>query len=930
MFPNIETRLLYRAVLLLFFTGISLISFGQNVNLSGNIKDPNGLPLSGASVILEGSRKGTITDVNGNFSLMVSPGSHTIIVSYVGVITQRLQVNVPASGLANVDFKMEHSGDLHRVTVVGTRSATVRSSVETAAPVDVITSRDLLATGQVEPTQMLNYIAPSYNSSRQTIADGTDHIDPATLRGLGPDQVLVLVNGKRRYNTALLNVNGTIGRGSVGTDLNAIPPSAIERIEVLRDGAASQYGSDAIGGVVNVVLKKNSSGTTVYSHLGQTFEGDGGMMQFGLTQGLKLGENGFLTLSGDFRHREPSNRAGDYTGRVYVSDPVLDEQMIAQRGFSRKNNMYIGNSELDNGGFVLNMGVPLNPRIQFFLTGSMNWREGLAAGFYRYPRQTSQVITELYPDGFLPFIGSRIIDRSGIVGFQGNSAGGWHWDVSQTSGANSFAFNIKNTNNASQYALGNKAPTAFYAGKLKFAQHTTNFNIAKDFGSNIGLKSFNVAGGAELRFDNYGIEPGEEGSWKNYDPQSGRVGGAQVFPGFQPANEVDETRTVIGAYVDLESDLSNRLLVNVAGRFEDYSDYGSNIAGKLAARLKIVDYLSLRGSISNGFRAPSMHQRYFSAISTVFVNTSSGLQPFQQGTFRNNSLVAQAFAVPNLEAETSMNYSLGITSKFYKNKFSLTIDAYQIDIDDRIVLTSSLRRSGGAESSAVNSILSQYPELDDVSSVVFFSNAINTKTQGLDIVATFTSKVGKGEFLGTLAGNFNETNVEGDPKVGAITDPALKARFFGRDELGRYEGAQPKNKFSFSGNYRIGKFTVNARTTRFGSVYTLDPGNPALDEDFDPKWVTDASVGYRLLNFATLTIGANNIADVYPDKLEHTGNTGDGRFVYSRAATQFGFNGGYYYTSFIFDLHNLGSALKGNGKSGKRPTEDIKDVDAKQ
>ena len=929
MFFKKVNRLLYKAVLLLFLCSFSLIAIAQNATLSGSVKDPNGLPLAGASVILEGSKKGTVTDANGNFTLNVSPGSHTIIISYVGVITQKQQVDVPASGLSNVDFKMEHSGDLHRVTVVGTRSATVRSSVETSAPVDVITARDLQATGQVEPTQMLNFVAPSYNSSRQTISDGTDHIDPATLRGLGPDQVLVLVNGKRRYNTALLNVNGTIGRGSVGTDMNAIPASAIERIEVLRDGAASQYGSDAIGGVINIVLKKNSSGTTLYSHLGQTYKGDGDMTQFGLTHGMKIGETGFMTLSGDFRHREPTNRAGDYTGRVYVNDPVQDEQMIAQRGFSRKNNMYIGNSELDNGGLMLNMGMPLNTRVEFFLTGGLNWREGLAAGFYRYPRQTSQVITAIYPDGFLPFIGSRIIDRSGTVGFRGNSAGGWHWDASQTSGSNSFAFDIKNTNNASQFAMGKAAPTAFYAGKLKFSQHTTNFNIAKDFGKSMGLKSFNLAGGAELRFDNYGIEPGEEGSWKNYDPQSGRVGGAQVFPGFQPSNEVDETRTVLGAYIDAETDLSDRFLINAAARFEDYSDFGSNIAGKLAMRIKLMDQISLRGSVSNGFRAPSMHQRYFSAISTVFVNTQTGLQPFQQGTFRNNSLVAEAFEVPNLEAETSMNYSVGITSKLLSNRLTITVDAYQIDIDDRIVLTSSLRRTGGAESNAVNTILNQYPELNDVSSVVFFSNAIDTRTRGLDIVASLNRKIGKGEFTGTLAGNLNETEVLGEPHVGDITDPTLKARFFGRDELGRYEGAQPKNKFSMSGNYRIGKINLNTRTTRFGSVYTLDPGNPALDENFDPKWVTDASIGYRLMNFATITIGANNIGDVYPDRMQNVGNTGDGRFVYSRNATQFGFNGGYYYTSLVVDLHNLGSAFKAGNRTGKRPTEDVKDVDAK-
>ena len=861
------SSLLQRTSFLLAFFLISLIVAAQTGTVRGTVKDPNGLPLAGASVILEGTKRGTVTDASGNYTLRVPPGNYTLIISYVGVKTQRLPINVPANGVVDNTFEMQNSGDLNRVIVVGSRSATPRSSTQTPVPVDVITARELTLTGQVEPTQMLNFVAPSFNSSRQTVADGTDHIDPATLRGLGPDQVLVLVNGRRRYNTALLNVNGTIGRGSVGTDMNAIPPEAIERIEVLRDGASSQYGSDAIAGVINVVLKKNNKGTTLYGHLGQQYAGDGQVMQVGLNHGMKIGKSGYLNISGDLRHRDPTNRSGDYTNTVYTSNVAMDNQIIAERHFSRKNNMHIGNSELDNAGIVVNMGAPLGKNLQFFLTSILNWREGKAAGFYRYPKQTSQVITALYPDGFLPVINSRIIDRSIIAGIDGKFGRGWNWDLSQASGGNSFAFNISNTNNASLYSLGKNSPTSFYAGKLRFNQHTTNLNFARDFGKEMGLKSFNVATGAELRFDNYQIEQGEEASYKNYDPSSGKVGGAQVFPGFQPANAVNQTRTVGGAYVDLESDLTENFLADIAGRYEHYSDYGSSFAGKLALRYRFVDAFSLRAAVSNGFRAPSMHQRYFSAISTVFISTGSGLQPFQQGTFRNNSLVAQAFGIPSLGPEKSMNYSVGFTSKFLRNKINLTVDAYQIDIKNRIVLSSSFRRTGGAESGAVNTILSQYPELNDVTSVIFFTNAVDTRTRGIDIVTSFNDKVGKGDFTFTVAGNFNETVVQGDPKVANITDPALKARLFARDEKSRIEEAQPKNKFSFNLNYRISKWILNGRTTRFGSVFTKDPGNPALDEDFSPKWVTDASLAYRIKNFATLSVGANNIGNVYPDKL---------------------------------------------------------------
>jgi len=878
----------------------------QTASLRGSVRDANGLPMAGASVILEGTKRGTVTDASGNYELKVSPGTYTLIISYVGVMTQRKQVTVAGGAVSENIFEMQNSGDLNRVIVVGSRSSISRSRTQTPVPVDVITNRELNMTGQVEPTQMINFVAPSYNSSRQTVADGTDHIDPATIRGLGPDQTLVLIDGKRRYNTALLNVNGTIGRGSVGTDLNAIPAVAIDRIEVLRDGASSQYGSDAIAGVINVVLKKNNTGTSLYTHWGKQYEGDGEVLQLGINKGMNLGKKGgYFNISGDIRHRDPTNRSGDYTGTVYTTNVPLDEQLIAQNGFSRKNNMHIGNSEVSNYGALVNMGYPFNKNLQFLLTAGYNYRDGQAAGFYRYPKQTTQVITELYPNGFLPEINSIIRDKYITAGFEGKIAGNWNWDISEAIGGNSFRFDVSNSNNASQYALKETAPTEFYAGKLLFSQYTTNLNISRDFGPNMGLKSFNLAAGAEYRSDNYSIEEGEEASYLNYDPSSGKVGGAQVFPGFQPANAVDEQRNVFGGYVDIETDITEKLLLNGAARYEHYSDYGSSIAGKFAFRYQLFKQLAIRGAVSNGFRAPSMHQRYFSAISTVFIQTNTGLQPFQQGTFRNNSLVAQAFGIPSLDAETSTNYSFGLTSKLANNKLSITVDGYLIDIDNRIVLSSSFRRFNAPEAPAVDNILDQYPELADVSAVIFFTNAIDTRTQGIDAVISFVDKLGNGQFSLTAAANFNKTNVQGEADVSTITDPTLQARLFARDEEGRIEEAQPRHKISVNFNYRVGKATFNVRSTRFGKVATRDPGTPALDEFFSAKTVTDASISYKLKNFVNITIGANNIGNTYPDKLQHFANTGEGRFVYSRNATQFGFNGGYYYTSLVFELHNL-------------------------
>ncbi|TAE17230.1 MAG: TonB-dependent receptor [Bacteroidetes bacterium] len=899
--------------------------FAQLGTIKGSVKDAKE-PLEGASVILEGKGGGARTNNVGAFEVKVNAGTYNVIVSYVGYTPKTFVVNLAPGATFTLDAVLEKLNDQKSVTVVGTRSAVVRSSTQTVAPVDVFSSKELALTGQIEPTQMINFVAPSFNSSRQTVADGTDHIDPATLRGLGPDQVLVLVNGKRRYNTALLNVNGTIGRGSVGTDLNSIPASAIDKIEVLRDGAASQYGSDAIAGVINVVLKKDVKKTNINIHRGQFYMGDGQTTGIQANQGFALGKKGgYLDLFADIRLREGTNRVGrygvrpdgSYSAGVYFNygafpagpqrDSIiaLDNRTIAERGFSRDNNMQVGNSKVDNYNFALNGGIPLSKNTNLSFMGGYGRRNGQAAGFFRYPFQTSQVIQPLYPDGFLPQIRSIIQDKYAGVTFDGTTKNGWKWDLGTVYGGNQFNFNVANSNNASQFALGTAAQTQFDAGTLRFNQSTTNLNLSKDFGKQMNLKSFNIAFGTEARFDNYQILAGEEASWRNYNPTSGRVGGAQVFPGFQPVNAVNETRGVGAGYVDIETDLTDKFLVNAAARYEKYTDFGGNVAGKLAARYKFSDKFSIRGSVSNGFRAPSMHQQYFSAISTVFVNTTAGLVPLQQGTFRNNSAVVGAgFGVPRLTAEKSMNYSIGFTSKLARNA-SLTVDAYLIDIKDRIVLSGQFTRTNPA----VNAILQAYP---DVNSAIFFSNAINTRTQGIDIVYSSNHRVGRGILDITAAANLNRTEVTGVNQSTKLPNDSLNSNtLFNIEERSRIEIGQPRSKITLGLNYRIGKWNLNARATRFGEVGQVFNGTDrSRDQTFSPRVVTDVAVSYRPVYFINLTIGAQNIADVYPDRLSNFANTGEGRFVYSRNVTQFGFNGGYWYTNAAFDLTDL----KGNKK----------------
>jgi iron complex outermembrane receptor protein len=890
----------------------------------------DGQPVVGATVSVKGKARGTRTDANGRFEIDAEPGD-VLVVSFLGYTTQ--EINVTGTGDLTIALESDVAS-VGEVVVVGSRSTAARTKTETVAPVDVLTSRELQLTGQVEPTQQLQFIAPSFVSNRQTVADGTDHIDPASLRGLGPDQVLVLVNGKRRYQTALVNINGTVGKGSVGNDLNAIPAASIDRIEVLRDGAASQYGSDAIAGVINVVLKKGSAGAANI-HFGQQYEGDGRNIQVGLNKGVDIGtRGGFLNFGVDVRLRDSTNRSGDYLGTVYNTNPVTDADLIRQNnGWDRANNMHVGNSNVNNYGGTVNFGLPFGNNMELYATGMLGLRNGKGSGFYRYPRQSSQVVPELYPRGFLPNIESTIWDRSLIAGIKHEGEKGWRWDLSNTLGGNSFRFDVSNSNNAS---MGTSSPRSFYCGTIRLNQNTTNFDLAKDFGERLGLPSFNVALGSEFRLDNYAIEAGEEASWRDYDNTAtsvGKVGGAQVFPGYQPDNELNEKRTVFGAYADVETDLTSALLVNVAGRFENYSDFGSALAGKLAARYKISEVFALRGAVSNGFRAPSIHQFYFNNTSTQFQVINGVLTPSNTLTVRNDSPVAKALGIDPLKAEKSLNYSLGITSRI-ADRVTLTIDAYQIDIKDRIILAGPFRRSN----SDVKAVLDAANIPAEIGVAQAFANVLNTQTQGLDIVLATSPRLGKGTLDLTFATNFNKTvikDIQGTSKLpaGKVGENSPQ---FDRIEQSRVERGNPRDKYTLAANYRMPKWGVNLRVTRFGEVAVWSNAPNAatpddkdyLDEVFSPKIVTDLSVNYLLMRHLRLTVGANNLLDVYPDKqrffrnnaaaLAGTvmygntgvaplndpfyGNTGDGRFLYSRNATQFGANGGYWFVSLNYSF----------------------------
>ncbi len=928
-----------KTLLLLLFISASIQAMAQSVK--GKIIDEkNGSPLPGVSILVQGTNTGTVTDADGNFTLNVADGNYNIVISFIGYTPKIVPATVSAGQSSPLNIALAESSEvLGEIVVTGSRSGG-RSRIDSPVPVDIIpVSQITNSVGQVDINQILTYIAPSFQSSRQTISDGSDHIDPAQLRGLGPDQVLVLVNGKRRHQSSLVNVNGTVNRGTVGTDLNAIPATSVEKIEILRDGAAAQYGSDAIAGVINIILKSRTglSGNVSYGQNVTSYEknyiinnnkdasvniSDGGTAQVGLNYGLKVGQKGFLNITGEYVSRGATNRTGTYTGQIFpaVDGKVVDDETLAQRGLTRNDfDMRIGNSEVKGGGVVLNASIPLTEQLELYAFGGYNKKKGNAAGFYRYPNGVPAAVRTnvfaVYPNGFLPEINSDVTDISGAAGIRGK-LGEWRFDLSNTFGKNDFDYRITNSVNYTQAVSISNFQQEFNAGGNGFSQNTINLDLGRKFDV---LKGLNVALGAEQRSEKYTITAGEEASYKNYDVAAGVPAGAQVFSGFFPQNAGSHSRHSVAGYLDLEQDIFKAWVVSAALRFENYSDFGNTLNYKVSTRYKITDGIALRASASSGFRAPSLQQRYYAKTNTLFV-TQNGQQVAQEsGTFTNDSKPAEILGIPKLKQETSQSFTVGTTIQI-SNAFELTVDAYQIDIDDRIVLTNNFNDGGNAN-------LKAQLAAANATTANFFSNAVDTRSRGIEGVLSYNTRFGRNQSLrAVLAGTFIQNKV----KKGADGKPIIHASdilvqtnqvntYFNREDLSRFEIASPRNKQSMTLNYKAGKFGAMLRGVRFGEVSyrdpTIDPGKPdswpvntltgqkeTLDQTFGAKMVTDLALSYDVVKGIGVTIGANNVLDVYQDKHTHSGNVSSGRFVYSRRVQQMGFNGRYLFARINFNF----------------------------
>jgi iron complex outermembrane receptor protein len=942
--------------------------------IKGKVIDSSGEGVPYMNVVEKGTTNGTTSDDAGAFSIDVKSLPTILVVSSMGFETK--EVSVTDNSFLTVSIGEDNS--LEEVVVIGSRNKS-RTAIDTPVPVDIIDVKELLTSGpQVNLNQILNYVAPSFSSNTQTISDGTDHIDPASLRGLGPDQVLVLINGKRRHTSSLVNVNGTFGRGSVGTDLNAIPAAAIKRIEVLRDGAAAQYGSDAIAGVINIILNdvtdelniSVTNGANVSSNSNSQTGGiDGETINISANYGIKLGDNGgFINFTGDFDVREDYNRMKEWEGNIFnaynsvewvannsgldLSDMSLtDIQFAAQgvthfdlatknaingassltdlqgllafdtteaelltRGQSRSDyNMRVGQSKVRGGRFFVNFALPLDDNgTELYSFAGMGSRNGNSAGFYRLPNQ-SRTYTPQYINGFLPEINSTVQDQSIAVGIKGK-IGEWDVDFSNTWGKNSFLYTIDNTANAS---LLSATPTIFNAGGFSFAQNTANLDFSKNYEDT--LSGLNIAFGAEYRTETYEIVAGQEESYTTYDANgipvtnstvgapdffgNSRPGGSQVFPGFGPDNALLRNRNNVAGYLDIEADITEKLLVTAAARFENYSDFGSTLNYKVASRYKLNENMAVRAAFNTGFRAPSLHQLYFNSTSTIFDQEGN---PQEVGTFTNDSKAAKAVGIPELKEEESASLSIGFTAKIPDANLKVTLDAYWVGIEDRVVYTGQFKGAAIAE----------YLNKAGAEAASFFANAIDTESKGLDFVITHKANLTDKLVLKTdLAGTFSQTRqVDDIHSSQIIKDAGLESTYFPEDSRVYLEEAVPRTKLNLSNSLTAGRFNFFLRNVYFGKV-TEATNNTFLQQEFSSKVVTDLSIGFKATDNLRVTVGANNLFDMYPDRAEANidyidsngigqskNNRSGGRFDWSRRAQQFGIGGRFLFARLNFIL----------------------------
>ncbi len=865
------------------------------IQVSGQVTDDNGDPLFGANVLVKGTSAGTITDLDGNYSINVPDGSNVLVFSFTGYNDTEIEVN----GQSVINVVMSAGVALESVTILGSRGRP-RTDVDRPVPIDVINAKELNSTGQADIGQSLHYSAPSFSAVKFGINDLAPLVDPASLRGLSPDQTLLLLNGKRRHKVAFFSNNAGVGKGQLANDINSIPSAAVKRVEILRDGAAAQYGSDAIAGVMNMQLNDSRSGGAIRMYYGSTstsptYDGitnagpegdkiygddpvvDGQTINMSANFGLPWGDDGFVNTTLTYSHAEPTDRSGTYShssgwytdAQVAAAGVSSDEELQRINGIN-PDRAVLGTAENTNMGIFVNAGKSIDDNWDFYSFGGITKKHVIGGVFTRTPARTSRAVLEIFPDGYNPEVPSDLTDFQMTTGIKGDIGNDWNLDISLGHSGNEVDLFARNTVNPS---MGILSPTEFHTGTLGVTQTVINADAVKTFGNTT------LAVGSEIRMESFQQSQGQIESYLPGEFRDSKDIGSSGREGFTARTDGEWRRNNKGIYAEVESDLSDAFLVAAAVRLEDYSDFGSDFSYKLASRYKVNDKVGIRASINRSFRAPGLAQYQYSNFSQISFDNdgNSVLEPILP---IRDELVQSAFGFSNLNPETSFDIAAGVTAQL-SDGFSLTVDAYQINISDRILALGGINPGDFTAFNGAN-----YDE------ITIFTNAVDTKTQGLDIVAAYKKFMSETSSIGvTVAANFNSTTIpdDGVNLPGPLSIYAGDLTTANNDIVYLTDGA-PKRKIITSVDYKVGKLGFLLRATNFGEVSEPrlrdDSGNPQI---LSAKTIFDFSVTGHITDQFSITLGANNFTDVYPDMLRSAQVRKE--VIYSRRVNQFGTTG---------------------------------------
>ena len=911
-----QYQLIMKKFALLLFTLNVTFLFAQK-EISGFVIDNAGMPLSGVNIIEKGTSNNVSSDINGAYLITVKEGA-TLVFSYFGFSKQEYETT---ESTLNVVFSEGDGQSASDVIITGTRTAP-RSNTTTALPIDVLSSSEITSTGQITFDKVLQYKIPSFNTVQTPVNDATSLLDPYEIRNMGPSRTLLLVNGKRKNLSALLYVQTSPGQGETGADLSAIPIDAIERVEILRDGASPQYGSDAIAGVINVILKKTTDNGSATVRTGITAEGDGEMLGVSLNNGSTVGEKGFVNYTLDFSKVNLANRPGkvDAEGdfndfikinptayRSYVNtDNTLGGTDITGMNDNQINTVFedykgspdynakfstinqgniTGRKAVDDflrekqdGGningspetaaikFAINGNFNLSNETQLYYNAAYAYKKVNSFANYRTPYwrsiknpfENSSIpnwsISSVYPTylkdffgdgtagsykGYHPTFTGDLNDYNATLGYV-SIRNGWNVDSSITFGGNSQTYTVENSQNRSATKdsggtniYRENSPISFKPGGASFNHIVGNLDISKILSDKIS-----VGFGSEVRTETFTITEGDKASWDGE--------GADSFSGNRPENSGKWNRYNLGGYFDLAYDFNKDFFVNGTIRYENYSDFGSATVWKLSSRYKFnKDKITLRGSVSTGFRAPTLHQIFSQKSQNSFV-AGQGIQI--NGLINNISAQARLLGIPKLDAEKSINISVGVGAKPLKN-INFTIDYYNIKVKDRIILGDNIATQFG--------------------SVAWFENSFNSRTSGVDAVMNYGPiKLGIAEIGFNLSGNVTLENKRISPVASTNFGATLNALMF---------TSRPKTKWILGANYKIKKYDLSLNNTYFGKTTFKQEGlDSNLRTEFTPKLVTDLGINYAATDKLTVAININNLFNVLPRwkfKAENTAGT---------------------------------------------------------